>query len=189
MPGALIVISGPSGVGKSTIVEHLIDRLGAKRSISATTRAKSDQEEDGRDYYFVSDSEFRDMIDADELLEWAKYLGNYYGTPKKSVFPVLERGENIILEIEVEGGKQVADRFPDAIMIYLLPPDPWALALQNRLKGRLRDDSGQIERRLANAKREIDQARTAGVYRYWIVNDQVDRAVGEIVNIVSVRSS
>lgn len=183
MPGGLIVISGPSGVGKSTIVRQLVDRLKATVSVSATTRPKSEQEVDKENYYFVSADEFKRMIRDDELLEWAEYLGNHYGTPRKPVMSALGRGEYVVLEIEVEGGKQVARGSPDAIMIYLLPPDD--TALRGRLEGRSRDEADQIARRFANAQHEIVQAREAGVYQHWVVNDQVDRAVDEIVTIVT----
>ncbi len=186
MPGNLIVISGPSGVGKSTIVKRLVADLNATMSVSSTTRPRSDQEEHGVEYYFISGDEFRGMIDAGAFLEWAEYLGNCYGTSKRAVEDALSAGKDIILEIEVEGGKQVAKQFPDAIMVYLLPPEDGAL--RRRLEGRSREGRDQIDRRLANAKCEIEQAREADVYDHWVVNDSVDRAVVEIIEIVKPRS-
>jgi len=186
MPGSLIVISGPSGVGKSTVVRRLVERLGATVSVSATTRRQSQQEKHGVDYYFISEDEFRRMIEQDELLEWAEYLGNFYGTPRAAVESALAEGRDMLLEIEVEGAKQVAKKFSAAIMVYLLPPSDEDL--RRRLVGRSREGQAQIETRFANAKREIAQARESGVYDHWVVNVEVDRAVDEIAAIVEQRS-
>lgn len=182
MPGRLVVISGPSGTGKSSVVKRLVDTCNAMLSVSATTRPQSPLETNGEDYYFVSHGEFERMIADGELLEWAEYLGNYYGTPRKSVEPHLVAGRDVLLEIEVEGGKQVAKNFPSAIMIYLLPPSDEAL--RRRLEARSRDEPEVIEKRLANARNEIRQARESGVYRHWVVNDNLDRAVDEIAGMI-----
>lgn len=185
-PGQLIVISGPSGVGKSSVVRRLAEALPAVLSVSATTRTQSALETDGKDYYFKSKDEFRQMIDGDALLEWAEYLGNYYGTPRGPVEANLQAGRHVLLEIETQGGKQVAKKFPTAIMVFLLPPSDQTL--RSRLEGRCRDDASVIERRLANARNEITQARESGVYSHWVVNDVLERAVAEVVGVVRSRS-
>lgn len=183
--GRLIVISGPSGVGKGTVGKRLAERIDAEVSTSATTRPPGPQEKDGREYYFKSKNEFERMIGDGELLEHAEYLGNYYGTPVKPVLEALDAGRDVILEIEVEGGKQVANRLSGAIMIFLLPPSD--AELRSRLEGRSRDAPAEIDRRLANARREIELGKRAGVYDHWVVNDNVDRAVDEIKRILDAR--
>jgi guanylate kinase len=184
--GQLIVISGPSGVGKSSVVRRLAEALPAELSVSATTRQQSAQETNGKDYYFKSKDEFQQMIAGEALLEWAEYLGNYYGTPREAVEANLHAGRHVLLEIEVQGGKQVAKKFPAAIMVFLLPPSDQTL--RSRLEGRCRDDASAIERRLANARNEIAQARESGVYHHWVVNDVLERAVAEVVGLVRSRS-
>jgi len=181
-PGRLIVISGPSGVGKSTVCKQLAQRLDAVISVSATTRPRAPAEVDGKDYYFLSKDEFRRRIQEGQFLEYAEYLGNLYGTPLPPVRERLQSGKLVILEIEVKGAEKVAKLFPDAIMIYLLPPG-WD-ALSGRLHGRARDTQQAIQRRIENAAAEIELARQAGIYRYWVVNDKLDEAVEQIVQIV-----
>ncbi len=180
--GRLIVISGPSGVGKSTITKRVADKLGAVISVSATTRQASEKEENGRDYYFLSREEFERLIREGKLLEYAEYMGNYYGTLSEVVESHLSSGKDVILEIEVQGGKQVDKKFSDVIMIYLLPPSDDEL--MERLKGRGRDDEETIRRRFENAQMEIKEAKESGVYKYWVVNDSLDRAVEEIIGII-----
>ncbi len=186
MKGRLIIISGPSGVGKSTVIRLLARRIGAKVSISATTRPPSNQEKNGVDYYFLSREEFERLIREDKLLEYAEYLGNYYGTPRRPVDEALESGVDVILGIETRGAKEVAKKIPDAIIIFLLPPGDEELT--RRIRSRARDDEATIQRRLANAKAETTLARQSGIYRYWVVNDDLNRAVDELVSICKQES-
>jgi len=181
MAGKLIIISGPSGVGKSTVIKLLAKRLGAKISISATTRQPSAQEKNGVDYYFLSLPEFQTMIREEKLLEHAEYLGNFYGTPRQPVDQALQAGTDVILGIEVKGAKEVAKKFPDAIIICLCPPSDEELA--RRIKTRARDDEATIARRLENARQELRQAKEAGIYQYWVVNNQLEQTIDELVNI------
>jgi guanylate kinase len=181
MPGKLIIISGPSGVGKSTVIRRLAERTGAKISISATTRPPGPQEKNGLHYYFYSRAEFETLIREKKLLEYAEYLGNFYGTPRQPVEQALQAGTDVILGIEVQGAKEVVKSFKDAIIICLCPPSDEELA--RRLRNRARDDEASIARRIANAKREIAMAKEAGIYKYWVVNDQFEQTVDEIISV------
>jgi guanylate kinase len=180
--GRLIVITGPSGVGKSTLCALLVERLGATLSISATTRPKGTGEIDGKNYIFLSREAFERKLADGEFLEHAEYLGNLYGTPAGPVRESLDRGQDVLLEIEVQGGMQVAEKCPDAVMIQVVPADQRALA--DRITGRGRDTPEVIDERLANAQREIALARDSGVYRHFVVNDVLEDAVSEIAGIV-----
>lgn len=180
--GTVVVISGPSGVGKSTLCRHLVQRLGAVLSVSATTRSKSPHEQDGSDYYFLSRQEFQRRLQAGQFLEYAEYLGNLYGTPAEPVHRALQAGKTVLLELEVQGGIQIANRFADAILIYVLPAEPRVLT--DRLQARRRDKLATIRQRLANADGEIRFARDCGKYRYFVVNDVLEETVDEIVQII-----
>jgi guanylate kinase len=180
----IVVISGPSGVGKSTVVDNLLERVeGMRRSISVTTRRPRGGERDGDAYYFVSVEEFERRRDDGELLEWAEVHGNLYGTPARFVDEEAGKGTGVILEIDVQGGVSVKDRRPEAVLVFLLPPSMGEL--ERRLRGRGTDGEGIIARRLANARRELEfYAR----YDYAVVNDTVDTAVEDIVSIVRAES-
>jgi guanylate kinase len=181
--GRLIVVSGPSGAGKSTICQELLRRLPRARwSISATTRPRRANEKDGENYYFISREEFERMRDAGEFLETAEYLGHLYGTPADPVREAVAKGEYIVMEIEVQGGAQVARAVPDSIRIFVLPPT--METLRSRLEGRRTESGEQQRRRLAEADGEIGFARDSGCYDYFVTNDIVDRTVDEILEII-----
>ncbi|MDG2424710.1 MAG: guanylate kinase [Phycisphaerales bacterium] len=182
--GLLLVVSGPSGVGKTTIVHRMQKRLGGRFSVSATTRPRSNEEVDGKDYYFVTNSEFERMQRGGEFLEWAEVFGRHaYGTPRRPVETALERGELIILDIDVQGARQVRQAMPSAFMIFILPPSEDEL--MRRLQSRGRDDQDAIERRFAEAQHEIRQATEVKLYDAFVINDDLERALEETCQLVS----
>ncbi len=184
--GLLLVISGPSGVGKTTIVHRIRKQLGGQFSVSATTRPRSAEEKEGEDYLFVTPEAFEDMVDADAFLEYAEVFGRHaYGTPREPVEAALHAGELILLDIDVQGAQQVRERMPSAFMLFILPPND--VELRRRLEGRGRDDEEAITRRFAEARREIDLATSRDLYDAFIVNDALDRAVEEACELISAR--
>jgi len=181
--GRLVVISGPSGVGKTTIVKALRDRLGGVFSVSATTRAQTAQEDDGVDYFFRTKDEFQQMIDAGELLEYAQVFGsNWYGTPRKPVDEALEEGHLVLLEIDVQGALQVRECAGDVFMMFILPPNEQSLL--DRLRGRGRDDEAAIKRRFDEATKEIALAKSSEAYDAFIINDDLEQAQNEACDLV-----
>jgi guanylate kinase len=179
--GKIVVVSGPSGVGKSTICSELARRLdNAYMSVSVTTREKSDKEVNGRDYWFVSKEEFQRRIEKGLLLEHAEVFGNFYGTPKDKVDVALAAGKVVILAIDVQGGKQVKAMYPDAVMVFILAPTQKALA--ERLLGRGREDEETARHRLDQAGAEIAAAWQD--YKNMVINDNLQDAVAEIVGII-----
>jgi guanylate kinase len=185
--GILLVVSGPSGSGKSTLCRRLVERTDVKVSVSATTRARGETEVEGKDYYFMSEAEFRLMIAADELLEYAEVFGNYYGTPAGPVREMLASGHTVILEIDVQGAAQVFERFEEARGVLVLPPSDEEL--ERRLHDRGRDNAEVIAGRLAKAQWEIKEAKASGKYEDIIINDDLERAVDEAVALVQVKTS
>jgi guanylate kinase len=184
--GLLLVVSGPSGVGKTTIVHEVIRRLGGEFSVSATTRARTDRERDGIDYHFVDEPTFQRWIDEGRFLEFAQVFGrSWYGTLRSQVEHALSLGKLIVLDIDVQGARDVKERMPEAFSVFVLPPSEEVLL--KRLRGRGREDDDAIARRFAEAKTEIDFARRSGVYDAFIVNDDLEIAIDELCDLVRAR--
>lgn len=181
MCGKLIIISGFSGAGKGTIVKEILKRSkDFNLSISVTTRDIRDNEVDGVNYFFVDTDSFEHMIKNDELLEYAKYVNNYYGTPKKYVLDKLNDGKNVLLEIEMQGALMVKKKYNDAILIFVIPPN--TKVLYDRLKKRGTETEVSINKRLEQALKE---AEVISQYDYIIVNDELDNAVKDFFDIVN----
>ena len=177
----VFVITGPSGVGKGTLIRLLRERVPELAlSVSATTRAPRPGEEDGVDYHFLSDAEFARRVQDGEFVEWAEYSGRRYGTLRSELERHLAEGRPVVLEIEVQGARQVRETMPEAVQIFIEPPD--REALKDRLVGRGTDDPDAIARRLAVAEEEL---AAAGEFQYRVVNDRLDVAVARLVEIVT----
>lgn len=179
--GKLLVLSGPSGVGKGTVLGELMKRRSDMCfSVSATTRQPREGEVDGVNYFFVTKERFEEMIRNNELLEYAQFVSNSYGTPRAYVEQQLERGMNVILDIEVQGARNIVNMIPDAVSVYMIPPS--YEELEKRLRGRGTETEEQIQGRLQTA---INEARAADFYRYIIVNDNLETAVNELDAIMT----
>ena len=180
--GTLIVFSGPSGSGKGTILSNFYENYAddkIKYSVSATTRSPRDGEIDGVNYYFKSKDEFENMIENNEFLEWASFCDNFYGTPKKAVVDMLENGNDVILEIETVGAMNVKNNFPDAVMVFVLPPS--VEELKNRLSGRGTETKEVIDKRIETALGELPLAEK---YDYILLNDEVESATERFWTII-----
>lgn len=184
--GLLLVISGPSGVGKTTITHEVERRLGGVFSVSVTTRPKTHADVEGRDYFFVTEEEFARRRDAGDLLEWAQVFGRHsYGTPRGPVMENLAAGRLFIAEVDVHGALQIKERIPQAFMLFVLPPSDDELL--RRLRGRGRDSEEAMQRRFDEAKREIETARASGQYDAFIVNDDLKHAIDQACQLVEKR--
>ncbi len=179
--GLLVVISGPSGVGKSSVRKALfeIDKNNLTYSISMTTRKPRPDEKNGVDYFFVSKEEFKKRIEENKFLEYAEFCENFYGTPEDEVEKMLAQGKEVILEIDVVGALQVMEKVRDAVFIFIVPPTPDAIA--ERLKKRATDSCDKIALRLSKAKKEYELAYK---YDYIVVNDEINNAADRIMAII-----
>ena len=183
-PGLLLVLVGPSGVGKSTISRRLAAEMDVTYIVSVTTRPKSPGEEaKGKVYEHIDKPEFFRRLDADEYLEYAQVYGDYYATPKRPALDYLAQGRDVLLEIDVQGALQVRHHYPDALMIFLLPPDEPTLL--HRLTDRGRDTPDDINKRFRAAKREIHMAKGSRTFDYMVINDDLDAAVGQVKKIIA----
>ena len=178
--GILVVVSGFSGAGKGTIMKNLTQKYdNYALSISATTRAPRPGEEEGKSYFFVSKDRFEEMIDRDELVEYAKYVDNYYGSPRKFVEDCLNEGKDVILEIEIQGALKIKKKFPDSLLIFMAPPS--AEELRARLIGRNTEDEATVNKRLSRA---IVEAEGVEAYDYILVNADIDTCTEKLHNLI-----
>jgi len=178
--GKLVIISGPSGTGKGTIIKNLLELCpDFTFSVSSTTREARPGEIDGNEYNFISQELFEKMILSNDFFEWARYVDNYYGTPKQPIKEYINNGITVILDIEVQGAEQIMKKEPDAISVFIVPPS--IDELERRLRGRGTDSEEKLIARLQRAKLELSQTDK---YKYVVVNDNAQRAAGEIIEII-----
>lgn len=179
-PGCLFILSGPSGSGKTTLKQAVLAHFPDIRySVSTTTRAPRPGEKHGRDYYFITEADFRAGIDAGEWIEWARVHGHYYGTSAAFIERALARGRDMLLDIDVQGTRQILKRFPQSIPIFIMPPS--LEVLRNRLEERGSETDAALERRLADARAEIGQLQ---LYRHVVVNDRLEEAVSDLTALI-----
>jgi guanylate kinase len=185
--GLLLVLVGPSGVGKSSIANLLTAKTKVWYTVSVTTRDRAAQDDLGKTYEHIDKTEFYRRLDNDEYLEYAQVYGNYYATPKHPTIDLLTEGKDVLLEIDVQGALQVRHAFPDALLIFLLPPDQQTLL--QRLTDRGRDSEEDIQKRYRAARREIAMAKGSRAYDFMVVNDDLEFAIQEIIKIIHHRKS
>ncbi len=176
----LIILTGPSGVGKGTVVKEILDKeKNIWLSISATTREPRDGEKEGENYYFLSQEKFKEMIEKKLFLEWAQFAGNYYGTPLSSVNEKIKQGFTVLLEIEVEGAKQIKEKFPNSLSIFLLPPD--IAELERRIRNRGTEKEEAIKKRLSRADYEISASNE---FDFALTNSDVNETAKRIIKLI-----
>ena len=181
------MLSGPSGAGKSTIANELAAKTGVKYIISATTRERRPNEDLGKKYEHISVEEFAKRLDDDQFLEYTRIYDTYYGTPKEPALTYLAEGSDLLLEIEVQGALQIRFQYPDALEIFVMPPDEQSL--MRRLTDRGRDTPDEIEKRFRLAKREIHMAKGSRAFDHYVINDDLDRAVDEVLRVIHHKKS
>jgi guanylate kinase len=186
-PGHLIVLVGPSGVGKSTISRKLAENMHLKYIVSATTRKRTDKDDKGKVYEYLEPEVFFKKLERGEFLEYASVWDEYYGTPKHPTLDYLRDGSDVLLEIDVQGALQVRFQYPDALMIFVMPPDEQTLLTRLRVRGRESEES--ILKRFRGAKREIWMAKGSRAFDDMIFNDDIDRAVEEISRLIRQKKS
>ena len=178
--GSLVVVSGFSGAGKGTLMKSLLKKYdNYALSISCTTRNPREGEQDGREYFFKSKEEFIDMINRDDLIEYAQYVDNYYGTPKAFVDSKLKEGKDVLLEIEIQGALKIKQKFPDSVLVFITPPS--GTELRNRLIGRGTESLDVVEKRL---KRAIQESEGVEAYDYILINDDIDTCTEKLHNLI-----
>jgi guanylate kinase len=182
--GLLVVLVGPAGVGKSTISNLLRERLNVAYIVSATTRPRKPGDELGKTYDHISTEEFFRRLDNDEFLEYAQVHGHYYGTPKHPALDYLYEGKDVLFEIDVQGALQIRYQYPDALLVFILPPD--GQTLMKRLVDRGRDEAEDIEKRFRIARREIAMAKGSRAFDFFVFNDDLNRAVEELTKIINL---
>ena len=181
--GALVILSGFSGVGKGTVAKRLVEKYGYSLSVSATTRKPREGEVDGRDYFFKSEEEFRNLIDYNGFIEYARYVENFYGTPRKFVEEELDAGHNVILEIEVQGAFAIRKQYEDALLVFITAPS--AQEIKNRLIGRGTESEEVIKKRLSRA---VEESEDMCQYDYIIVNDDLEVCVDQVHAVVTAQA-
>ena len=176
----LIILTGPSGVGKGTVVKEILRKdKSIWLSISATTREPREGEKEGENYYFLNQQKFKEMIEQNLFLEWAQFAGNYYGTPLLSVNEKIKKGFTVLLEIEVEGAKQIKEKFPESLSIFLLPPD--VEELERRIRNRGTEKEEAIKKRLLRASYEISSSNQ---FDFELTNNNVDETAKRIIKLI-----
>jgi guanylate kinase len=180
--GTLVVLCGPSGVGKSTIARTLAEKTAVKYLVSATTRARRPGDENGKTYDHISHEAFAQRLEDDQFLEYASVYDEYYGTPKEPALSYLAQGNDVLMEIDVQGALQIRFQYPDALEIFVLPPDE--KTLWQRLTERARDSHKEIEKRFRLAKREIHMGKGSRAFDHYVINDDIHRAVDEVLRVI-----